>query len=90
MFIYDESPRSKIKNESMDLKKVAHFAIHTLTTSSPGGIEPPFAKQRDALNNMARQNRTKRKENLLNPLLVPKVSGSFFIVTERPFSLNLL
>ena len=63
--------RHEIKDESMDLKKMAYFAIHTLTTFLRGSIEPlggglnpPPLKHRDSLNNIARQNRIKRKENL--------------------------
>ena len=50
LFIY-KSPRSKVEDEYMDLRKVAHFAIHTLTTFLPGGWEP-FAKHRDSLYNI--------------------------------------
>ena len=88
MFIYKEFSRRKIKDNSMDLHKMAHFATHTsnsfeLSVGSVFGLG--FQRLSDSLNNIARQNRTKRKENLESI-----VSGSFLSVTERPFSLNLL
>ena len=46
LFVYDKSPRSKVKDECMDHKNMAHFVIHTLTIVSPGGWEP-FAKHRN-------------------------------------------
>ena len=46
---------------------MAQFAIHTLTTFLPLGNEPlgsGFMTHSDSLNNIARQSRTKKKENL--------------------------
>ena len=43
---------------------MAQFAIHTLTTFLPVGCGPPFMTDSDSLNNIARQSRTKKKENL--------------------------
>ena len=66
---------------------MAHFAIHTLTTFSPGGWEP-FAKHRDSLNNIARQN-SKRKENLES---IACAEGQWFVLhsNRATLSLNLL
>ena len=69
MFIYEEFSRRKIKGKSVDLHKMAHFATHTsnsfeLFVGSVFGFRSGFQRLRDSLNNIARQNRTKRKENL--------------------------
>lgn len=84
MFVYDKSPRSKVKDECMDHKNLVHFVIHTLTTFSPGGWEP-FAKRRDSLNNIARQNR-KRKENLES---IACAEGQWFVLHSNRATSNL-
>ena len=43
---------------------MAQFAIHTLPTFLPVGSPDPLKVHSDSLNNIARQSRTKKKENL--------------------------
>ena len=43
---------------------MAHFATHTSQSPRQGGILLAFIMLSDPLNNIARQNRTKREENL--------------------------
>ena len=63
MFIYDELSRRKIEDNSVDLHKMTHFAMHT---SNPFGLVVAMGFQvlSDSLNNIARQTRPKRRENL--------------------------
>ena len=60
----------------MDLKKIAHFAIHTLLTF-PDGCVLPLRADTDSLNNIARQSRTKRKENLES---IACAEGQWFVL----------
>ena len=82
----------------MDLTKMVHFAIRTLTpvfaiisldpvckaqfaihTFLPFGRALPLKKHSDSLKNVARQNRTKRKENLE---FIPCVEGQWFVLVQ--------
>ena len=84
----------------MDLTKMIHFAIRTLTPVLASiSLDPVCkvqyaihtflpAKHSDSLKNVARQNRIKRKENL--EFIACAVDDLFFTLTKRTFSLNLL
>ena len=84
MFVYEEFLRRKIKDNSVDLHKMAHFATHTsnafeldsccVSSSEFGGT---FQRLSDSLNNIARQNRTKRKENLES---IACAEGQWFVL----------
>ena len=76
MFISDKLSRSKIKDERMDLKKMAHFVIHTLLTF-PDGYVFPVRADTDSLNNIAGQSRTKRKVNLES---IACAEGQWFVL----------
>ena len=71
---------------SLDPVCKVQFAIHTFLPLI--SVALPLAKHSDSLKNVARQNRTKIKENL--EFIACAEGDLFFKVTEWTFSLNLL
>ena len=88
LFICDELCRRKIKDNSVDLHKMAHFATHIPWTNFPSAASLLAQHSTcSAIHWITSPGKTELKERKIwRPLLVLKVSGSFFIVTERPFS----
>ena len=85
MFIYEEFSRRRIKDNSVDLHKMAHFATHTsnafkLNFCFVSSSAPAFQRLSDSLNNIARQNRTKRKENLES---IACAEGQWFVLHSK-------
>ena len=99
--------RNKIREKSMDLTKMVHFAIRILTPVLASLSLVPVCKvynlqyipfyhsysrlQSTAIYWKTSPGKTEPKERKIwNSLFVLKVSGLYFTVTERTFSLNLL
>ena len=56
---------------------MAQFAIHTFPRLLPARWLPPLKAHSDSLNNVARQSRTKKKENLES---IAYAEGQWFVL----------